>query len=80
MAGTSWPTLTAGRKAKASEVESKFAWIQGSLAPMNGGSMTDAAYDLGTTTAQWRYVYAAASGGFIHGGIDVRLWGFLMGS
>jgi len=54
MAGTSWPTLAAGRKAKASEVELKFDWIEGHLVPMTGGNMTTSVYDLGTSTAQWR--------------------------
>ena len=40
MAGTSWPALTSGFKAKGSEVELKFDWIEGSIVPMNGGSMT----------------------------------------
>lgn len=57
MAGTTWPSLTAGKKAKASEVESKFDWIEGSIAPMNGGSMTNSAYDLGTSTAHWANIY-----------------------
>lgn len=57
MAGTTWPALTAGRKAKASEVESKFDWIEGSIVPMSGGSQTDGAYDLGSATARWLGVY-----------------------
>ena len=57
MAGTSWPSLVAGRKAKASEVESKFDWLEGSLVPMSGGSTTDGSYDLGSTTAQWNNCY-----------------------
>lgn len=64
MAGSSWPTLTPGTKARASDVEAKFDWIEGAIVPMNAGSTTDAAYDLGTTAARWRtgyfsdYVYA----------------------
>lgn len=54
MAGTTWPSLVAGRKAKASEVEAKFDWIEGSIVPQNSGSTTDLAYDLGTSTARWR--------------------------
>jgi hypothetical protein len=77
MAGTTWPALVAGRKAKASEVELKFDWIEGSIAPMLGGSMTDGVYDLGTSTAQWNYVYAKS--GFILSGVDVRLYAFLLG-
>jgi len=65
MAGTTWPTLTPGRKAKASEVESKFDWLEGSLAPMNSGASTDAVFDIGTTTANWRNAYFS---GFIRVG------------
>lgn len=54
MAGTTWPSLVAGRKAKASEVEAKFDWLEGSLVPQNSGSTTDLSYDLGTSTARWR--------------------------
>ena len=54
MAGTTWPSLIAGRKAKATEVEAKFDWLEGSLVPMLSGSTTDLTYDLGTSTARWR--------------------------
>lgn len=57
MAGTSWPTLAAGRKASAAEVNAHFAWIEGSLIPFSGGSSTDGVYDIGTTTAYWRVLY-----------------------
>jgi hypothetical protein len=63
MAGTAWPSLAAGNKAKASEVEQKFDWLEGSVVPMNSGSTTDLAYDLGTTTARWRSVYAGSING-----------------
>lgn len=58
MAGTTWPALVAGQKARASDVESRFDWLEGSLIPMNSGTSTDAAHDLGTTTARWNNVYA----------------------
>lgn len=57
MAGTSWPTLTAGQIARASDVISRFQWLEGSLAPMTGGSQTDGVFDLGTTTANWRNLH-----------------------
>lgn len=57
MAGTSWPALVAGRKARGSDVELKFDWIEGSIAPMSGGSLTTGVHDLGTTTAYWRVGY-----------------------
>lgn len=54
MAGSSWPTLSAGSRARASDVEAKFDWVEGNIVPMLGGSATDAAYDLGTSTGRWR--------------------------
>ena len=66
MAGTTWPTLTAGQKARASDVESKFDWLEGDLVPMLGGNMTTGVYDLGTSTAAWRYIHL--SGGIMASG------------
>lgn len=57
MAGTVWPILTAGLKAKASEVESKFDWIEGTIVPMSAGAKTDAAYDLGEAANRWNNIY-----------------------
>ncbi len=57
MAGTSWPDLIAGRTAKASEVEAKFDWLEQGIVPMNSGTTTDLAYDLGTVAARWRAAY-----------------------
>ena len=57
MAGTTWPVLTAGNKAKGSEVEAKFDWIEGSIIPMNAGSKTNAVYDLGEASYKWRDGY-----------------------
>lgn len=49
-----WPTLTDGKKAKASEVESKFDWLEGTQLPMSGGNLTTGAYDIGSSAYQWR--------------------------
>ena len=57
MAGTTWPSLTAGKKAKASEVEAKFDWLEGDIVPQTGGSQTDSVYYLGTAGARWLGVY-----------------------
>lgn len=63
MAGTTWPSLTAGQIARASDVEAKFDWLEGSLVPMSAGSTTDSAHDIGTTTAYWRTIYANSMAG-----------------
>ena len=58
MAGTAWaPSFTAGQIIKASDVENRFDWIEGSFTPQSAGSPTTGAYDLGTITAYWRSVY-----------------------
>lgn len=57
MAGTSWPTLTDGQKFKASAVEAKFDWLEGSVIPHSGGVVADGVYDLGTSTARWNNMY-----------------------
>lgn len=57
MAGSSWPALSAGARAKASEVESKFDWVEQDIVPMNGGTKTDNTYDLGTSSFRWRNAY-----------------------
>lgn len=62
MSGASWPSLVAGAKAKASEVELKFDWIEGDWLPFAAGTKTDATYDLGSTSFQWRNLYL--SGGY----------------
>lgn len=49
-----WPTLTDGKKAKASEVETKFDWLEGSILPMVGGEFTTNTYDIGNTTHNWK--------------------------
>lgn len=54
MAGSTWPSLVAGAKAKASEVESKFDWSEQDYVPHNAGTRTDNTYDLGTATHRWR--------------------------
>src|SRR4051812_14332405 len=57
MAGTSWPDLVSGRKAKAAEVEAKFDWLEQNIVPMNSGTSTDLAYDLGSASYRWRAAY-----------------------
>lgn len=56
--GTStWPSLSGGNKARASEVETKFDWLEANILPMNAGSTTTGVYDLGSTLARWNNVY-----------------------
>ena len=57
MAGSAWTVFAPATKAKSSEVNANFDWIEGSIVPMNAGNTTDAAYDLGTLTARWRSSY-----------------------
>jgi len=57
MAGTSWPDLEGGQKARASDVEAKFDWIEGSIVPMVAGNKTDGAYDLGESSYRWNVGY-----------------------
>lgn len=57
MAGVSWPTLAAGSRARASDVELKFDWIEGDLVPMLAGSKTTGVYDIGTSAFKWRSAY-----------------------
>lgn len=56
-----WPDLVAGKKAKASEVEAKFDWLEGSLFPHNSGNATNNAYDIGTSTYNFRTGYFGTS-------------------
>lgn len=50
-----WPTLTAGQVARASDVEGKFDWSEHHLWPHSAGTRVSNAYDLGdSTTAYWR--------------------------
>jgi len=58
---TLWPTLTEGKKAKASEVEAKFDWLEGDQWPMKGGECTTSVYDVGSATYQWRYGYFSSN-------------------
>lgn len=68
MSGTLWPALVAGQKARASDVEAKFDWLEGSIVPMTGGAMTTGVYDLGTSTASWRYLHFFPTGGVMCSG------------
>lgn len=52
-----WPTLYDGRKARASDVELKFDWLEGNQMPMAGGTLTASVYDLGSSTYPWRTGY-----------------------
>ena len=54
----SWPTLSAGKVARASDVEAKFDYSEHSLWPHSTGTRADNSFDLGdTTTAGWRCFY-----------------------
>lgn len=68
MSGTLWPALIAGQKARASDVEAKFDWLEGDLVPMSGGAITTGVYDLGTSTAAWRYLHIFPTGGIMCSG------------
>lgn len=57
-----WPSLLAGRKARASEVEAKFDWAEANLWPHSAGVTADATYDLGKSSARWKNGWF--SGGF----------------
>jgi hypothetical protein len=59
MAGTSWPALTAGQKAKASEVESRFDWIEGDILPQSSGTKVTRTHDLGSSSYFWRNIFAS---------------------
>ena len=54
-----WPTLSAGQVARASDVEAKFDWSEFHIWPHSLGNATDNTYDLGNTvTASWRCLYS----------------------
>ena len=79
-----WPTLTEGRKAKASEVEAKFDWLEGAQLPMSGGNFTTGVYDIGSVTYKWNngYFTNLVIGGRTMtsseaGGKPLRGWGFI---
>jgi hypothetical protein len=52
-----WPTLTDGKKAKASEVEAKFTWLEGDQLPMVGGQLTTGVYNIGSSAYRWQTGY-----------------------
>lgn len=54
MAGTTWNDLVPGTRAKATDVEQNFDWLEQDLVPMIDGTKTDATYDLGTSSFRWR--------------------------
>lgn len=57
MAGLTWPSLVAGARAKASEVEAKFDWFEGHLVPMLNGARVSDTYDIGEPSTRWRNMY-----------------------
>ena len=59
-----WPTLTAGQVARASDVEAKFDYSEHHLWPHSTGTRVDNTFDLGdSVTASWRHLW-------IKGGIN----------
>lgn len=54
MAGSSWPTFTQNTRAKASEIDARFEWLEQDIVPMNNGTRFDDTYDLGTSLHRWR--------------------------
>lgn len=52
-----WPALVDGRKAKASDVEYKFDWLEGDQMPMVNGNMTNGVYNIGSATYKWDIGY-----------------------
>lgn len=58
MSGISFPLLVAGAKARASDVEKKFAWVVGDYHPFDStGSKATRTYDLGSSSWYWRNLY-----------------------
>jgi len=70
-----WPDLQSGKKAKASEVESKFDWIEGNLWPMNAGSLSSETYNLGSSSYKWKNIYVSS----ISSDGPVKIWGNFRG-
>jgi len=68
MAGSSWNVFVPATKAKSSEVNANFDWIEGHIVPMNAGFQTDGTYDIGSATARWKDAYFSGIGRF-----DTRL-------
>lgn len=52
-----WPSLVAGKKAKASEVEEKFSWLEGSLLPMESGTTFNLTFNLGSNGKAWKQAW-----------------------
>ena len=54
-----WPTLSSGQVARASDVEAKFDFSEHNLWPHSTGTRVSNAFDIGdSTTAYWRTVWA----------------------
>ena len=60
MAGTSFFTFTSGTPIRASEMDGNFDWLTRDIVPQLNGNITTGAYDLGTTSAEWRRLYVQA--------------------
>lgn len=61
MAGTTWFNLSAGTKARASELNSNFDWSTEHIYPHKDGSTTDGVYDIGSSTFRFRTAYMKTS-------------------
>lgn len=57
MSGSTWTVFSPGAKAKATEVNANFDWIEQTFLPFNAGTSTDNTYDLGSSTFRWRDLY-----------------------
>lgn len=57
--GATWPALRTNFTAAAEDMTSKFEWLEGHRYPMAYGSLTTAAFDIGSTDYKW------ASGHFV---------------
>lgn len=57
MSGTNWASITGGAVNYSAQIVDKFEWLNNSIVPLYDGNMTNAAYDLGESSFQWRYGY-----------------------
>lgn len=71
MAGTNWVDFVANTKARAEDVNNNFDWIQGDFVPMNAGSTTNGAYNIGGIGKAWADVHM--TGTLYLGGTDTRI-------
>lgn len=61
MAGTTWNTFADATKAKASDVNENFDWLEGSIMPHAAGVNTNNAYDLGEHNFKWSTCWIGTS-------------------